>query len=304
MPTGDQQRCNDGEANQSRSLARKLACMVALAWSCDGSDPPPTPVDPNDLDGDGIPNAADICPQRFDSAPEHDEDGDGLGDECDNCPTVFNPDQSDIGEGALQFPDGVGDACDPRVGRGGDKLVALFAFERDESAAFEGVGWTIASDQAIADSDARWTGVRTAQGDGIAAAIRVPVLVWMQPSGGAIDVVVDGDGGALSELCGLEQDTDGDGFDEVVARVAGRGETRMSLGMPLMGEITISARRLIDVMRVATLTCDITHQGQHLKLEMEGEDVGIGAYTMAAIAAHAEVTSLVVYTAPFNHGAP
>jgi len=307
MPAGGQQRCNDGEANHSRSLARKLACMVAVVWSCDASDVPPTPIDPNDLDGDGIPNAADICPNRFDTAPEHDEDGDGLGDQCDNCPTVFNPGQGDLGEGELQFPDGVGDACDPRVGRAGDKLNALFAFARDESGAFVGDGFTIANDRAIADGDARWTGVRTGQGDGITAAVRVPVLAWTQPSGGAVGVVVDSSAVsvAVGLACELAQDTDGDGFDEVVARVQpGGGEMRQSLGVLLMDEVVIIASRQVAFDRTATLECEVTNQGLKVKLELPAEDTGTGTYTIAATAAHAEVTSLVVYTAPFNHGGP
>ena len=40
------------------------------------------------------------------------------------------------------------------------------------------------------------------------------------------------------------------------------------------------------------------------KLELPAEDTWTGTYTIAATAAHAEVTSLVVYTAPFNHGGP
>lgn len=304
MPTGDQQRCDEsGMATHAWSVTRKLACMVAVAWSCDASDPP-TPIDPDDLDGDGIPNAADICPQRFDTAPEHDEDGDGLGDQCDNCPTVVNPDQADTGEGELQFPDGVGDACDPRASRAGDKIDKLFAFERDESAAFAGAGWTIASDEAIADGDARWTGVRNAPGDGVSATVRVPVLAWTQPSGGALEVVVDGDGLSVGLGCGLEQDTNGDTFDEVVARVARGAEMRRSLGVPLMGEVTIRATRLISFDRQGTLICEVTNQGQRVVLQLATDDGSTGIYTMAATAAHAEVTSLIVYTAPFNHGGP
>jgi hypothetical protein len=58
-----------------------------------------------DGDGDGVPDAADLCPAVPD--PEQgDGDGDGIGDACDLCPTVADPEQLDA-DG-----DGVGDACD------------------------------------------------------------------------------------------------------------------------------------------------------------------------------------------------
>ncbi|HVP12192.1 MAG TPA: multiheme c-type cytochrome [Phycisphaerae bacterium] len=60
---------------------------------------------PGDDDGDGILDAVDNCPHRYNPGQE-DSDGDGVGDACDNCPSVPNPDQTDSDE------DGFGDACD------------------------------------------------------------------------------------------------------------------------------------------------------------------------------------------------
>jgi len=306
MPTGGQQRC-ESEATHSWSVTRKFACMVAvagLAGAC-GSDPPPD-VDPNDLDGDGIPNAEDLCPQRFDAAPEHDEDGDRVGDACDNCPTVDNAEQIDLGEGGLQFPDGVGDACDPRPTRAGDEENQLFTFAIDPAGQMAGSGWSVANDRAIADGDARWTGVNNAQGDGVAAIARVPLLTWLGPPNtpGAVSVVVDGDGLITGLACSIERDTDGDTFDEVVATELRGDQMRRSLGTPILGEITIRAIRLVSLSRTAALFCQFTHQGQTIDLQVPTEDAGTGIFTVAATGAHAEMSSLVVYTAPFNHGGP
>ena len=72
----------------------------------------------DDIDGDGIPNDIDNCPETA-NADQADNDNDGLGDVCDddndndgilnandNCPETANPDQSDFNN------NGIGDACD------------------------------------------------------------------------------------------------------------------------------------------------------------------------------------------------
>jgi hypothetical protein len=57
------------------------------------------------LDGDGIPDAADNCPRTYNPGQE-DADHDGIGDLCDDCPAVADPTQKD------SDADGVGDACE------------------------------------------------------------------------------------------------------------------------------------------------------------------------------------------------
>jgi len=60
---------------------------------------------PGDYDADGVPDAGDNCPRRYNPGQE-DGDGDGIGDSCDNCPAVPNVNQADADD------DRVGDVCD------------------------------------------------------------------------------------------------------------------------------------------------------------------------------------------------
>ena len=57
-----------------------------------------------DRDGDGAPDATDLCADLADD--QRDTDGDGVGDACDNCPAVSNTNQAD------RDHDRFGDACD------------------------------------------------------------------------------------------------------------------------------------------------------------------------------------------------
>jgi hypothetical protein len=82
-------------------------------------------ANPDDLDGDGVPNAADNCPSVY-NPDQADEDSDGIGDVCDNCPEIANPDQADTEEiKAGLAADGIGDVCDPNPAMPGD-VRALF----------------------------------------------------------------------------------------------------------------------------------------------------------------------------------
>ena len=66
---------------------------------------------PDDLDGDGILNDGDNCPNAWNPLQENHDD-DARGDACDNCPWADNQEQEDADE------DGVGDACDPTPNSG------------------------------------------------------------------------------------------------------------------------------------------------------------------------------------------
>ncbi|MFZ4578076.1 MAG: thrombospondin type 3 repeat-containing protein [Myxococcota bacterium] len=88
-------------------------------WGSIGLSPaePPAP----DQDGDGVPDATDNCPTKFNPSQANtwgtaegdaceappDQDKDGIPDSSDNCPTTPNPDQLNT-DGK-----GPGDACEP-----------------------------------------------------------------------------------------------------------------------------------------------------------------------------------------------
>jgi hypothetical protein len=72
-----------------------------------------------DLDGDGIPNLADLCPAAADPTNAN-ADGDSFGDVCDNCPTLRNDDQLD------SDGDGVGDLCDNCLNVANPRVAASF----------------------------------------------------------------------------------------------------------------------------------------------------------------------------------
>ncbi|UCE18937.1 MAG: VCBS repeat-containing protein [Gemmatimonadota bacterium] len=66
-----------------------------------------------DLDGDGIADGNDNCPNNP-NPDQEDNDADGAGDICDNCPDDANPDQADADS------DDTGDACDLCTDTDGD----------------------------------------------------------------------------------------------------------------------------------------------------------------------------------------
>jgi hypothetical protein len=105
------------------TLALSLAgCDVSKTLGGDGGATPTA----DDRDGDGVPNAQDLCPDTVDPL-QRDHDTDRVGDICDFCPHISNADNLD-GDG-----DGVGDACDPRPGDTGEMRVLWIGFYDEDS---------------------------------------------------------------------------------------------------------------------------------------------------------------------------
>jgi hypothetical protein len=76
-----------------------------------------------DVDGDGVPDFMDDCPEVGD-VDQRDHDDDGHGDACDVCPHL-------VDTGSDTDLDGVGDACDPRPTEPGDRIAFFEGFYAD-----------------------------------------------------------------------------------------------------------------------------------------------------------------------------
>lgn len=66
------------------------------------------PADPNDVDGDGVPNASDNCPSIA-NPDQADSDHDGIGDACDPTSQGTNP--GDTGGPTVDLDSGSASAC-------------------------------------------------------------------------------------------------------------------------------------------------------------------------------------------------
>jgi hypothetical protein len=117
-------------ATKSGYLTAKVTKTVAAGADVKVDLPLEKSAAPTDLDGDGVVDLMDDCPNvpnadqtdtdgdKLGDACDPDDDGDGKFDEDDNCPLAANPDQKDA-DG-----DGVGDACEAAdAGPAGDAAI-------------------------------------------------------------------------------------------------------------------------------------------------------------------------------------
>ncbi len=270
----------------------RVASVCCLLVACDG-EPALPDADPNDVDGDGIANAADNCASKR-NADQHDEDGDLIGDVCDNCPTVENLAQADTTEVAVHaFEDGVGDACDYRPGLAGDQVGAFYTWASpDQVNAFTGTGWTVDSDELHAQGGARWEVKRGESGDGLIVAARA---TSSDLTGGALAIAIDGDGVNVGLTCTLRRGASG---EELVAHEVGGAETITNVTSdPLMPRTLVAWRRVTTVDKVLECRVDQGTTKQQTTIPLT-DDLIIGTYSVVSDGASASLSSVIVLTAP------
>jgi len=281
--------------------------MFALVLgACAGDDGGGPPIDPDDVDGDGVPNAQDICPETRDPA-QHDDDADGLGDACDNCPATPNPDQADTSERRAsppQFPDGVGDACDRRRTQADDKLARFFPFaDPAEANSFTGSGFTVANDK-LSGITGRLHVKRGEQGDGLSVQAKITRLVWPQTEG-RFELHADGDGIGAGFTCALVHAPGS--ADMLELTELGGATTRASLGMlSATSTFVMTLSRAFTQLPTGTAGCFFSVDGAaELRIDIETtDDDPIGTYGFAATDAEVELSSTTIFTTPFACDTP
>ncbi len=282
---------------------RWISLALVACAACTGDDGIQGPADPNDVDGDGIPNAADLCPNKQDPT-QHDEDADRVGDACDNCPASPNANQADTTElGERQFPDGVGDACDRRPKIADDTIAKFFPFaDPAEAAAFTGTGWTIANDRATGTT-ARWFSKRNEPGDGITMQARIGKLAWTMPDA-SVSVVVDGDGVTAGFTCTIVHAPTGDTLE--IQEIGGAVNT-MRVG-PFFADdkLVLSVTRAYTHLATGTAACFLgVNGGLERRIDVSTvDDLAIGTYAVATTDAEVEIDAALVMTTPFACDTP
>ena len=243
--------------------------LVLVIAACDGGGTVTPDANPDDLDGDGILNAAD------------------------NCPTIANANQADTTEAAMngQFPDGVGNACDLRPGLAGDEIARLSTFATEmQASSWNGSGWTIAADAASSTDNAQWQSRSGEQGDGAILVAEISALTFA--TGGELTIAVDGDGIQSGAACTVRE------TGELLARDLGGGATATANVSSLVPPITLVAWRSIIGLS-ASVTCRVTRGGVNTSAEAVLADTTVvGNQALVAAGASSSVTSMVLYTSP------
>jgi hypothetical protein len=232
------------------------------------------------------------------TAEPHDEDGDGIFDACDNCPAIANPDQADTTEEDVHaFPDGVGNACDPRPGLGGDKLERFYSFAQDtQSSEWSGSGFAISDDVLHGDPAAAWSRLRLATGDGLFVLAQFSSLEL--PIDAEFSIVLDGTAvGGGGSSCALAAES-----------LAARESAGATSSVPFAPAIfsgdafTFMAWRtivLVQGVRLARLICRVIRPDKTIEATlMLTDDLVSGHVSLLSANASATVPSLSVYSSP------
>jgi hypothetical protein len=284
---------------------RAWSIVFVACAACAGDDGGGPPVDPTDVDGDGIANDADLCPNRRDPV-QHDDDADGVGDVCDNCPATPNADQRDLTEVEAtlqQFPDGVGDACDRRPTLADDTLARFFPFaDPVEANAFTGSGWTIANDRA-SGTNARWFSKRNEMGDGITLQAKISKIAWTGTDG-TVTVAVDGDGVNGGFACSIVH---GPGADQLVLTEIGGGTTSTPVSpFASNARVILTVSRAYSQLPTGKAACFLSVDGSSEKRIdlVTADDNPFGTYALVTAMAEVDVEAATVMTTPFACDTP
>lgn len=231
------------------------------------------------------------------TAEPYDEDGDGIFDACDNCPATPNPTQADTTEEAVQaFPDRVGDACDPRPGVGGDKLVAFYSFASETQAdAWNGTGFAISDDALHGVAGAQWSRTQRATGDGLFVLAQISSVSL--GTDGTFTITLDGSPLGAGYSCVL-------GAASLTTVESGGPMTSVPLS-PAIAEqdpLSLVAWRSIAIVqgvRTAKLICRVIRGTKVDEVTaVLGDDIADGGVLLASSAAAIDIASLSVYTSP------
>jgi hypothetical protein len=255
-------------------------CLLALAAAC-GDDAV----------------TSDARPSCQMTAEPHDEDGDGIFDACDNCPATPNPTQADTTEEAVRaFPDRVGDACDPRTGAGGDKLVGFYSFASDtQASAWDGSGFSISDDALHGVAGAQWRRKPIEMGDGLF------VLAQISSVSLGVDetftITLDGTVQGGGSPCVFRAES-------IVAAESEAGEMKsVAISPPIaeneaLGFVAWRSIALVQGVRTGKLVCRVIRGAKITDATVPLADVAEGTVALASSAAAIDMTSLSVYTSP------